>query len=56
MSEPFTDVAVHAHAGHLLIDLRSSGGNVRMQLTQRDLAVMLKTLIEAVSQLAAISE
>jgi len=42
-SQPFTDVGIHGHAGHLLIDLQSTGGSVRLQLTQRDLPVLLKT-------------
>jgi len=46
---------VHAHAGHPpspAIDR----GSVRMQLTRRDLPVVLKTLIDAVRSTAAVSE
>ena len=50
MSEPLTI------SGHLLIELQSTGGSVLMQLMQRDLPVMLKTLIDAIRQLAAASE
>lgn len=56
LSKPLTGVAVHAHAGHLLIDLQSSEGNVRMQLIRRDLPVVLTALVNAVGKLAALSE
>jgi hypothetical protein len=39
MSEPLTVVGIHARAGHLLLDLRSPEGSVRMQLTRRDIPV-----------------
>jgi hypothetical protein len=56
MSEPLPVVGLHEHAGHLLVDLQSPEGSVRMQLTRRDLPLVLKTLIDAVGQLAALAE
>lgn len=55
-THPFANVAVDAYAGHLLIDLQSTDGNVRMQLTRRHLPVTLKMFIDAIGQLAAASE
>lgn len=55
-TEPFVSVAVDELSGHLLVDLRSVDGCLRMQLTRRDLPVVLKTLIDAVGQLAAHAE
>ncbi len=56
MTEPFRSIAVYAHSGHLLIDLKFAKGCVRMQLMRRDLPAALKTFIGAVGQLASLAE